>query len=118
MVYMSMHRSLSALESLVHLTTPAARKIRFLLLTVRVPEEMIHDFRKSVPDRWHDTEQGIRETQKLGDDWARRGHSLGLYVPSAVIQEETNLLINPLHDSSKELKVEETRDFYFDGRLF
>ncbi len=117
MVYMSMQRSLSALESLVHLTTPATRKIRFLLLTVRIPKEMIHDLRNSLPDYWHRGSQGTRVTQKLGDDWTRRSHSLGLFVPSVLIQEESNLLVNPLHDASKELKVEDSRDFFFDGRL-
>ena len=118
MVYMSKHRSLSVLESLVHLSTPASRKIRFKLLTIRIPKKIIHDFRGSLPDRWNEGAQGIRATQKLGDDWTRRSHSLGLYVPSIVIKEEDNLLINPLHESASEMKVEDSRDFYFDGRLF
>lgn len=118
MVYLSLHRSLSALETLVHLSTPATRSLRFRLLTVRVPADLIHDIRDSAQDRWWNGEHGIRTTQKLGDDWTRRQHSLGLYVPSFLIKKESNLLVNPLHDSAYNLKIEDTDDFFFDGRLF
>ncbi|MGC6425731.1 MAG: RES family NAD+ phosphorylase [Akkermansiaceae bacterium] len=117
LVYMSLHRSLSALETLVHLSTPGARKLRFILLTIRIPTESIHDFRNSVPDHWNEGPQGMRHTQKLGDDWVRRKHSLALLVPSAVIQEEANLIVNPLHKAAGTLKIEDSRNFYFDGRL-
>jgi RES domain-containing protein len=39
-------------------------------------------------------------------------------VPSAIIPEETNVLINPKHKDFKKVKIKAARQFEFDARLF
>ncbi len=59
-------------------------------------------------------------TQAFGNDWLRRGKSLGLWVPSFVETRERNLLLNPEHPQYAThvgLVVEE-REFHFDPRMF
>jgi RES domain-containing protein len=39
-------------------------------------------------------------------------------IPSAIIPEEYNIVINPLHPNFKRVKLKEVKDFIFDARLF
>jgi RES domain-containing protein len=41
----------------------------------------------------------------IGDDWISRGSSVALRVPSAVIENENNYLINPAHTDFKKLVI-------------
>jgi RES domain-containing protein len=41
-----------------------------------------------------------------------------LKVPSAIIPEESNVLINPLHPDIKKVKIASASAFQFDARLF
>jgi len=41
-----------------------------------------------------------------------------LKIPSAVIHEEYNIIINPLHRDFKKVKLKAIKDFTFDARLF
>jgi RES domain-containing protein len=54
----------------------------------------------------------------FGDEWVRSGRSLLLTVPSVIIPEERNVLINPRHEEASLLKVSSTAPFSFDRRLF
>jgi RES domain-containing protein len=59
----------------------------------------------------------IGHTRSLGDEWLRQNRSLALAVPSAVLIESTNILINPAHPRAHELVIDETAPFEFDPRL-
>jgi RES domain-containing protein len=41
-----------------------------------------------------------------------------LKVPSVVVKDEFNYIINPLHPKSREIKIAEQKPFSFDARLF
>ena len=41
----------------------------------------------------------------------------GYEVPSAVIQEESNFLFNPMHPDFKEIKIGDANQFVFNQRL-
>jgi RES domain-containing protein len=56
-------------------------------------------------------------SQRLGDQWLLSGTSAGLSVPSAIVEAERNVLINPLHPDFKNLTVDAMRPFAFDSRL-
>jgi RES domain-containing protein len=55
--------------------------------------------------------------QQRGDDWLDAGTTPLLRVPSAVIPEEFNLIINPAHPEARTITVVSTREFRFDERL-
>ncbi len=55
--------------------------------------------------------------QAIGETWISRGHDLVLQVPSVVVPEETNLILNPAHPRMREVKIVSTRAFHFDPRL-
>lgn len=55
--------------------------------------------------------------QQVGDEWLRKGATAVLKVPSAIIPEESNYLINPAHPDISKIKIIGTEDFVFDNRL-
>jgi RES domain-containing protein len=55
--------------------------------------------------------------QAFGEAWIRRGHDVVLQVPSVLVPEETNLILNPAHRRMREVKIVSTRAFQFDPRL-
>jgi RES domain-containing protein len=57
------------------------------------------------------------QLQLIGGKWLRRGRSAVLRVPSAIVTEEWNYLLNPLHADFRKLKLSRTEPFIFDRRL-
>ena len=54
----------------------------------------------------------------FGTRWARENRSLALYVPSVLVPEERNALLNPGHAEFAAVKLAVQRDFRFDSRMF
>ncbi|MDN5292623.1 MAG: hypothetical protein PWQ06_2862 [Anaerophaga sp.] len=57
-------------------------------------------------------------TQKLGEDFVSKNEDLYIKVPSAVVQGDFNILINPRHSDFDKIKIIKTEKFNFDERLF
>jgi RES domain-containing protein len=57
------------------------------------------------------------ELQTVGEDWLKRADSAVLKVPSAVVIEEWNYLLNPLHPDFRKLRFSVARPFSFDRRV-
>jgi len=55
---------------------------------------------------------------EIGTQWVKSRNSLLLDIPSAVIDEEINTLINSLHTDMKHVNIAKTEKFHFDSRLF
>lgn len=55
--------------------------------------------------------------QTLGTKWAEEGRTVGLVVPSAVVPEENNVILNPEHRDFAKIKISDMRAFRFDKRL-
>jgi RES domain-containing protein len=71
----------------------------------------------SLPESW----RGVPFPQELwavGESWLVAGSSVCLLVPSAVVPEEFNLLINPLHSDFKVLRFSDPSVFNFDPRMW
>jgi RES domain-containing protein len=56
--------------------------------------------------------------RRLGDRWVERGARVALIVPSAVVEEETNVLLNPAHADMARIKIGGPTAFSFDARMF
>ncbi|MEM9399863.1 MAG: RES domain-containing protein, partial [Verrucomicrobiota bacterium] len=55
-------------------------------------------------------------TRLVGDRWVKHSVSAVLQVPSAVVNLESNFLLNPSHKNLN-IKILATYDFKFDDRL-
>jgi len=113
-VYAAESRALAVLEMLVHLTG-RARALPYCLLTIRVPDELSASSPR-LPDGWSASPAG-RVSQSLGETWLKSGNSVTFRVPSAIIPEESNLLLNPQAPGFERVEVMEQREFQLDLRL-
>ena len=60
----------------------------------------------------------IKYSQTLGNRFLSSKSALLLKVPSAIIPQENNILINPRHQQIEHVKIKEILSFDFDLRLF
>lgn len=117
MVYTSEHLSLAVLENLVHLEAAQLRPAR-TALTIDVPDREVEVLAPSeLPRNWR-AARSQRLLQNLGKAWLTERRSLALKVPSAVIPQEHNVLLNPSHPKHAKLSVEAQEPFSFDPRFF
>jgi len=116
MVYLASTRSLAMLEVLVHLS-PTTFPGDFCMAEIEVPDDSIKVLPiKELPTNWQDILPPI-ELKKIGDDFLKQQQSLLLKVPSAIVAEEFNYLLNPLHPSISKVKLIKQLPFNFDQRL-
>lgn len=115
-VYAAASAALAVLEKLVWVDVEDVPN-DLLLFEIAVPDEVCveHIAPKALPSRW--TEPGSPACAEIGDAWLARGTSVALTVPSAVLPEERNVLLNPAHAAATRLRVAEQRPFRFDLRL-
>lgn len=52
-----------------------------------------------------------------GTEWVRSSRSLVAQVPSIIVPEESNILINPTHTDAKQVRSEKLRRWNYDPRL-
>ena len=57
-------------------------------------------------------------SQRFGTQWVAEKRSLVLYVPSVIVPEEFNAVLNPSHPEFADVKMTVTRSFHYDPRLF
>lgn len=114
-VYASEHLSLAALEILVHLQPRGA--LRFVAFAVEFDDVLIAKMPASaLPEHWRAEPPGAA-TMEIGDAWVRAGRTAVLSVPSVIVPEERNYLLNPLHPDFSRIKVQAPIEFTFDPRL-
>jgi RES domain-containing protein len=117
-LYVSSSRSLALLETLAH--TPAKMlDVRvYHLIALSVPENMLTQkvSVKNLLPGW-DAPDTRPFTKKIGDTFLSNKRNLMLEVPSVIMPEEINFVINPLHQDMKQVKVINKRRIYFDNRI-
>jgi RES domain-containing protein len=59
----------------------------------------------------------VEITRDLGSEWLRRGSSALLRIPSALVPESANYLLNPLHKDAGLYQIEKSYQYPFDARL-
>lgn len=117
-VYLGGTLSLAALETFVHLTAADSR-IVFAAIEIIVPDNVpvIALTGDRLPHNWR-VEPPPHETQVIGTDWARRGESLLLQVPSIIVPRESNYLVNPAHSDLHRVTIRPPQRFSFDERMW
>jgi RES domain-containing protein len=118
-IYTSSTRALSCLETVVHLNAGGLPLNRYLV-EVTIPDDLWASAQTtsstSLPVGW-DAEPAGRASIEFGTNWIRSGASALLVVPSAIVPEEVNVLINPLHPDSARIVAVKIRKWLYDPRL-
>jgi len=116
-VYTSETRALATVEFLVHVALSNAPR-GLMIATIEIPDGIVPEEvqRSSLPRGWRDYPPP-RSVADLGTQWAKAKKSLLLRVPVAVVEQEYNVLINPLHSDMGKVVVLRVEAFEFDKRL-
>jgi RES domain-containing protein len=109
-VYASESRALAVLEAFVHVTLEA-RAMRFLLYAITLPT-------RARLQRQEAVRHGSSASQEIGRAWVHDGKALALVVPSVIVPQETNYVLNVRHPLFAEVAVGRPEPFSFDERLW
>ena len=113
-IYTSVHISLALLEKFIHAKV-AENMQNISLLKIELPDDQIFNIdRNKLKPSWIDD---VEYTQWLGAQVLEDSSILAFSVPSAIVPEERNIIINPLSKNFKSIKFLEISDFYTDYRL-
>lgn len=113
-VYASDHPSTALLEVLVHVDFeefPAS----YTLLKIACPDEIpVHTIGRGDTDLDLDD---LQSTQILGDSLLKEGNVCLMSVPSIVMPEARNILINPQHQAAGQIQIEAVMSYPLDKRF-
>lgn len=114
MLYASSARSLALLEILVHVPVNLLKGLDMSIVSLRVdPNQIIAH--KPLSSNWI---MSRSESMNLGDEWISSRVSVGMRVPSVVIPEEYNVILNPKHSLfQKSVEIVDISNFKADKRL-
>jgi RES domain-containing protein len=114
-VYLAPNPAAALLEVCVHTTADDLPPV-YTLLRVFAPDDLAipRIDLASLPDGWQDREPLTRD---IGTAWLKSQRSALLKVPSAIVPETLNLLLNPLHPDAAKLAIVDARSYPFDSRL-
>lgn len=117
-LYTSGSIALAMLEVAVHLPLEKLPK-GFCLTSIKIPEDFQEKKieRKKLPLNWS-LSIHAPYTRSIGDNFIKDNNHLTLKVPSAVVPEEYNYLINPNHQYFSKVEIINVKELNFDSRLF
>jgi RES domain-containing protein len=119
LVYASTTIALATLETLAHLGDNISIRNAFLV-QITVPKSVwaARDIitAASLPPTWVAEPPGAASTD-FGDAWLVSRAGALMLVPSIIVPEEYNVLINPAHPSAARITSAVTRQYLYDPRL-
>lgn len=118
-IYTGSSRSLSTLEFIVHkgAVTPS-NSYQMMVISIADDDHLLRQIHlKDLPGNWR-TFGAYSTLQKIGAEWFSDQQSLILKVPSSVIPQEYNYIINTEHPHfNTNVQLVRTEDYFWDARL-
>jgi RES domain-containing protein len=113
-VHFSDSPSLAVLEKLVHLDPDfIGEDYRLGAFEIDVRAAVVERLTE-FPANW---ERDMASTAAFGARWLAGSTASLLSVPSAIVPEQRNFLLNPVHPDAIHLRAKQKRRFHFDLRL-
>ena len=119
LLYTGSSRSLATLELVVRRKSIAlADDYRVMIISLADEENLFTTVsQRDLPENWRSV-NAYSKLQQIGSDWYKSKRSLILKVPSAVISQEYNYLINTRHpDFTSKVNLVRTENYFWDERL-
>lgn len=116
-IYTASSISLACLENVVHRNKLGLNSL-FKVLYIDIPDHLAHTtiHLDELTTNWYHFEN-IPVTQFLGNEWIKNEQTAILKVPSSIIHQEFNYLLNPKHLDFKAIKLLKVEPFIFDERI-
>lgn len=121
-IYAASSPALACLETVVHLVAGALPLNRYLV-RIDIPDEVFarrlqfEDIASGAARVGWDAEPPGQVSLELGGAWLAACRSAILEVPSVIVPEDRNFLINPAHPDAAALTATKLRRFEYDRRL-
>ena len=117
-VYTAGNLSLAALEFFVHIPSGMNLK-RLVAVAADIPDSVGTEeiALSALPPRWQ-SDPNPESLRNLGMEWLRAARTAVLSVPSAVILQERNYLLNPAHADFSQIRIQPQEAFEFDYRMW
>jgi RES domain-containing protein len=115
-LYASASRALAVLEYAVHDETYTLRNL--VIGEIGIPDDitMLDAGRVGLPEGWNRI-QGSQASRAFGEQWIKDDRHAILKVPSIIIEDEANFIMNTQHRDFSRLELGEPRLFDIDKRL-
>ena len=116
-IYAASSRSLACLENAVHRSQAGLSQL-FITIIIDCPDSLKKEIISldELPNDWKQFDR-MAYTQRLGERWIRENKTAILQVPSSIIEEEVNYLLNPNHKDFGQIKAVKIQPFVFDERI-
>jgi RES domain-containing protein len=116
LVYCSMTIALACLETFVHVKATGLPLNRYLV-RIDVPEGTWSSRQVPQPLVGWDALPTGKVSLDMGEHWVASGASALLVVPSVIVPEENNILINPAHTDASYITATKIRKWTYDSRM-
>jgi RES domain-containing protein len=115
-VYLAESPAGAMIEVLVHLELEEDElPYSYMLLHVEVPDDLaIEQIKIPAGDAWKSNHALSR---RLGDEWLQRNETALARVPSVILPNTSNYLLNPLHADAKRVRIMDVKRAEFESRL-
>ncbi len=116
-VYLALSPAGALTEALVHLELEVnSLPQSYKLLKAQAPDQIaLRALREAdLPSGWR---EDLTITRTIGDEWLASGATCLLQVPSVIVPETYNVLVNPLHPDGSKVKVLWHQEYPWDERL-
>jgi RES domain-containing protein len=120
MVYCSANIALACLETFVHLKSLGGLPLNRYLVRIEIPDSVwdkgVKLTAETAPVGW-DAEPTGKVSLDEGDKWAGANRSAIMMVPSVIVPDEHNVLLNPLHPDARKITAQKIRKWVYDSRM-
>lgn len=117
-VYMGLSPAICALETFVHTSGRPAFPLKITCFALPDdPSLYLEPEPEALPPGWNAL-PADRASMTFGTNWLNAKSHLGLIVPSVVLPLERNIVLNPLHDAIRKVRIVDIYDFSYDQRMF
>lgn len=115
-IYTAASLELALLETLVHLDLDLV-PADLLAIELELPDPEVASPPAELPPDWHLPPPYLAGTRQMGDAWLKARRSLALAVPSSVLPQRLNVLINPGHPAVSSVRIIDRMPLPWPGRL-
>lgn len=115
-VYVADSLALATLEIMVH-AIAYEDLYSYIYFEIRFSEELVQTCKRAnLPRNWRKDPAPIT-CKKFGDKWLKSKSKPVLKVPTVVLPEGFNYIINPDHQEFEHIKINKPKPFFVDSRI-
>ena len=117
-IYASQSRSLAILEKIVHITRGTVIPQNTIISIIKIPDDLkIQEVPKKILIKNWNKYPYQKITMEYGTNFLKENNNLLLKIPSAIVENEFNYIINPVHKDIYKIDIIKTENLNFDNRL-